>query len=144
MAPLQKRAWLGLGTGVAISAAVLAVFATRGVASFYEDDVTRWVVTGLVVGLLAAWAGILAPAMHPGRRKALSDERDAAIVRNALYVQLWGVIGTMVAWAIALTEVYWDRGTIPIFFPYLMFWSVMMVNVLAQAAGILIGYRRMG
>jgi hypothetical protein len=144
MAPLQKRAWLGLGIGVVISAAVLAVLGVKGVTSFYEDDATRWLVTGLVVGLLVAWAGILAPALRSGRLKGRSDERDAAIVRNALYVQLWGVIATMVAWSIALTEVYWDQGTIPIVFPYLIFWSVMMVNVLAQAAGILIGYRRMG
>lgn len=143
MAPLQKRAWLGLGIGVVTSAAILAVLIIKGATSFYDDNAMRWLITGLVVGMLVAWAVILAPSIS-GRGKALYDERDKAIIRRAQQVQLWGVIGLMVAWTIALTEVYWDQGQIPIVFPYLIFWSVMMVNMLSQSIGILIGYRGMG
>ena len=143
MAPLQKRAWLGLGIGVVTSAAILAVLIIKGATSFYDDNAMRWLITGLVVGMLVAWAVILAPSIS-GRGKALYDERDEAIIRRAQQVQLWGVIGLMVAWTIALTEVYWDQGQIPIVFPYLIFWSVMMVNMLSQSIGILIGYRGMG
>jgi len=143
MAPLQKRAWLGLGIGVVTSAAILVVLIIKGATSFYDDNAMRWLITGLVVGMLVAWAVILAPSIS-GRGKALYDERDKAIIRRAQQVQLWGVIGLMVAWTIALTEVYWDQGQIPIVFPYLIFWSVMMVNMLSQSIGILIGYRRMG
>ena len=143
MAPLQKRAWLGLGIGVVTSAAILAVLIIKGATSFYDDNAMRWLITGLVVGMLVAWAVILAPSIS-GRGKALYDERDKAIIRRAQQVQLWGVIGLMVVWTIALTEVYWDQGQIPIVFPYLIFWSVMMVNMLSQSIGILIGYRRMG
>lgn len=143
MAPLQKRAWLGLGIGVVTSAAILAVLIIKGATSFYDDNAMRWLITALVVGMLVAWAVILAPSIS-GRGKALYDERDEAIIRKAQQVQLWGIIGLMVAWTIALTEVYWDQGEIPIVFPYLIFWSVMMVNMLSQSIGILIGYRRMG
>lgn len=143
MAPLQKRAWLGLGIGVATSAAILAVLIIKGATSFYDDNAMRWLISALIVGMLVAWAVILAPSIS-GRGKALYDERDEAIIRRAQQVQLWGVIGLMVAWTIALTEVYWDQGQIPIVFPYLIFWSVMMVNMLSQSIGILIGYRRMG
>ena len=143
MAPLQKRAWLGLGIGVVTSAAILVVLIIKGATSFYDDNAMRWLITGLVVGMLVAWAVILAPSIS-GRGKALYDERDKAIIRRAQQVQLWGVIGLMVAWTIALTEVYWDQGQIPIVFPYLIFWSVMMVNMLSQSIGILIGYRGMG
>lgn len=143
MAPLQKRAWLGLGIGVVTSAAILAVLIIKGATSFYDDNAMRWLITGLVVGMLVAWAVILAPSIS-GRGKALYDERDKAIIRRAQQVQLWGVIGLMVVWTIALTEVYWDQGQIPIVFPYLIFWSVMMVNMLSQSIGILIGYRRVG
>lgn len=143
MAPLQKRAWLGLGIGVVTSAAILAVLIIKGATSFYDDNAMRWLITGLVVGMLVAWAVILAPSIS-GRGKALYDERDKAIIRRAQQVQLWGVIGLMVVWTIALTEVYWDQGQIPIVFPYLIFWSVMMVNMLSQSIGILIGYRGMG
>jgi len=143
MAPLQKRAWLGLGIGVVTSAAILVVLIIKGATSFYDDNAMRWLITGLVVGMLVAWAVILAPSIS-GRGKALYDERDKAIIRRAQQVQLWGVIGLMVVWTIALTEVYWDQGQIPIVFPYLIFWSVMMVNMLSQSIGILIGYRGMG
>ena len=145
MAPLQKRAWLGLGIGMAASAAILALLITKGVTDFYDDDGTRWTFTALVVGMTVAWAVILAPVFRSsGRAKAFMDERDEAIIRRATHVQLWGIIASIVAWSIALTEVYWDQGEIPIVFPSLMFWTVIIVNTLAQAAGIIVGYRRMG
>jgi len=145
MASLQKRAWLGLGIGAVLSAAILAVLIINGATSFYDNDVMRWIVTGLIVGVLVSWAILLAPVLRGvGPTKALYDERDETVVKRASQMQLWGVIGSVVIWTIALTEVYWDEGAIPIVFPYLIFWSIMIVNTLAQAIGILIGYRRMG
>jgi len=145
MAPLQKRAWLGLGIGVAASAAIVALLVTRGATSFNEDDGTRWIFYALVLGMLIAWTVLLTPFFRgSGRTRALRDERDEAIIRRATQAQLWGTIGVVVAWSIALTEVYSDRGEIPIVFPNLIFWTVIVVNMLAQAIGILIGYRRMG
>ena len=145
MAPLQKRAWLGLAIGVTVSAAILAILIVKGATAFYDDNVTRWLLTGLIIGMLAVWAIILAPfSSGRGRTRALYDERDEAVLRRASGAQLWGIIGTLVVWAIALTETYWDQGAIPIVFPYLIFWSVLMVQTLAQAIGILIGYRRIG
>ena len=145
MAPLQKRAWLGLGIGVALSAAILALLITKGATSFYDDDKMRWTFTALVVGMAVAWAVLLAPVFRgSGWAKAFMDERDETIIRRATQVQFWGIIGSIVVWSIALTEVYWDQGEIPIVFPSLIVWTVIIVNTLAQAAGIIIGYRRMG
>jgi len=145
MAPLQKRAWLGLGIAVVTSVAILAVLITRGATSFHDDQGTRLIVTALFLFGLLTWAVLLAPIFYwPGRIKRLFDERDEIIVRRALQVQLWAVIISLVVWSIALTEFYWDQGEIPIVFPYLIFFSIIIVNMLAQAVGILIGYRRMG
>ncbi|UCC60259.1 MAG: hypothetical protein JSV02_00070 [Dehalococcoidia bacterium] len=145
MAPLQKRAWLGIAIGGTISAAVLGILIINGATSFYDDNMMRWTVTGLIIGMLAAWAVLIAPfSSSKGRMKALYDERDEAVLRRASGAQLWGIIGALLAWSIALTEIYWDQGTIPIVFPYLIFWSILMVNTLSQGIGILIGYRRMG
>ena len=95
--------------------------------------------------MLIAWTVLLTPFFRgSGRKRALRDERDEAIIRRATQAQLLGTIGVVVAWSIALTEVYSDRGEIPIVFPNLIFWTVIVVNMLAQALGILIGYRRMG
>jgi len=145
MAPLQKRAWLGLGIAVVTSVAILAVLITRGATSFHDDQGTRLIVTALFLFGLLTWAVLLAPIFYwPGRIKRLFDERDEIIVRRALQVQLWAVIISLVVWSIALTEFYWDQGEIPIVFPSLIFFSIIIVNMLAQAVGILIGYRRMG
>lgn len=146
MAPLQKRAWYGLALGVVFALAIVVVFVTRGgVTAYSEDQGMRLIVAALFVGLLALY-GIVLFLTRPGqgRVKVSMDERDTAVVRRALYVQLWAVIISLGVWAIALTEIYWDQGHIPVIFPYLIFGSALIVNTLAQAAGILIGYWRMG
>lgn len=72
------------------------------------------------------------------------DERDVTVVNRALRLQLWAVIVSLAVWAIALTETYRDQGLIPSIFTFLIFGSSHIVNMLAQAVGILIGYRRVG
>jgi hypothetical protein len=53
------------------------------------------------------------------------------------------VIFTLVAWVIALNEVYSSTHLIPSVFLYVVFMSVLIVSTLAQSLGILIGYWRM-
>ena len=145
MAPLQKRAWYALALGITFAGAIAAVFiAMGGVSAYTEDTAMRLAVSGLFVGFLALY-GIVLFATRPGRGRvnALMDERDKAVVRRALYVQLWAVIVSLVVWAIALTETYSDQGHIPVIFPTLIFGCALFVNALAQAVGILIGYWRM-
>jgi len=52
------------------------------------------------------------------------------------------VMLTMAAWVIGLTETYWEQGSLPIMWPYIMMMSTLLVSTLAQALGVLIGYRR--
>jgi hypothetical protein len=78
----------------------------------------------------------------PGRSEVLIDERDKEIVRRATMVQVWAVLISLFIWAIALTEAYWGQKSIPIIYAYLIAISGLIVNILAQAIGILIGYRR--
>jgi hypothetical protein len=121
------------------------VFATRGVTTLNEDKLARLTVSGIWVG-----GGVLyAVAFHLTRSgksigRVFTDERDRAIMASAVQWQLAAVIFGLVAWVIALTEVYWDRGAVPIVFPNLIIMSELGLMLLAQAAGVLIGYRRMG
>lgn len=146
MAPLQRRAWYSLVLGIACALGIAAVFvAGGGVTAYSEDPGMRLLVGALFVGFLALHSIVLfATRPGRGRAKAVIDERDTAIVKGALQVQVWAVILSLVVWTIVLGEVYWDQGHIPVIFPYLIFGSSLIVNMLAQAAGILIGYRRMG
>lgn len=144
MTPLQKRAWLGLGVGVAMSLAILAVFIARGVASFEDDSVLRGITYVLCVGGLLVYAVTLRIKRHkPGGSEVLVDERDEKIIKRATTVQLGAVLLSLFIWAIALTETYWDEKSIPLVFVFLIAISSPIVSIIAQAAGILIGYRRM-
>ena len=144
MTPLQKRALLGLAIGVVMAAAILVVFIVKGVTAYDEDTGMRLIVMGLFVGGLALYALTLSSTRRkPGQAEVSRDERDEVIMRNAVNVQLWSVIISLVVWMIVLSEIYWDRGQMPVIFLFLMAMSSLIVNMLAQAIGILIGYRRM-
>lgn len=145
MTPLQKRAWLGLGVGVGMSLGIIAVFIARGVASFDDDSVMRGITYVLCVGGLLVYAVTLRiKRRKSGQSQVLVDERDKEIVRGATMLQVWAVLISLFIWAIALTEAYWSQKSIPLVFAYLIAISGLIVNILAQAIGILIGYRRSG
>ena len=144
MTPLQKRAWFGLAIGVVMVAAILAVFIVKGVAAYDEDKGMRLIVMGLFVGGLALYALTFSFTRRKlGQAGILRDERDEVVMRKAVNVQLWSVIISLVVWMIVLSEIYWDRGQMPVIFLFLIAMSSLIVNMLAQAIGILIGYRRM-
>ena len=142
MAPLQKRAWYGLAIGILFAIALLLVFILKGgIDSFNEDQGFRIIVDILWIGGLIANLVIVNLAF---RKPGLVDERDRLIIDRAPRVQWLAVVFSLVIWMIALTEIYRDTGQIPAIFLYLIFMSILIVSTLAQSAGILIGYWRMG
>ena len=76
------------------------------------------------------------------REGVIMDERDRLILRKVPVYQMFAVVLTLAAWMIGLTEVYWDKGQIPIVFPNLMFYSAIIVNIVFASAGTLIAYWR--
>lgn len=142
LAPLQKRALLSLAIGVVMSAAIVAVFLVKGTVSLSEEKGMRLLVTALFLGGIGSYLILLLRTSGKGGSTAL-DERDQRILTQAPAVQVMAMLIALAAWAITLTEVYWDEGAIPIDYPYLVFLSVFIVNMLAAAFGILLGYWRM-
>ena len=141
MAPLQKRAWWGLGVGLVFAAAFTLVFILKGgIATFDEDQGFRIIIDILWIGGLVTNLVIVNLAL---REKGMVDERDRLIVDRAPRIQWLAVIFTLVVWMITLTEVYHDTGLVPSVFLYVIFMSVLIVSTLAQSLGILIGYWRM-
>ena len=143
MAPLQKRALTSLILGLVWTVLLVVLFITRGgVETFTTDATTRILLSALFVGLLLSTAFTGVPwKAHSGRGMDV-DERDLAILKHAPHVQLLAVMLTLAGWVIGLTETYWEQGSIPIMWPYLMLFSTLIVSTLAQALGVLIGYRR--
>jgi len=141
MAPLQKRAWWGLATGLAFAAAFTLVFILKGgIRTFDEDQGFRIIVNVLWIGGIAANMVIVNLAL---RKPGLADERDRLIMDQAPRVQWPAVVVTLAVWMITLTEVYSNTGQIPSVFMYVIFMSVLIVSTLAQSLGIIIGYWRM-
>ena len=128
-----------------MSLAIAAVFIARGVTYFDDDTVMRAIAYVLCVGGLLVYAITLRIKRRKlGRSEVLIDERDEKIVKRATMVQLWAVLLSLFIWAIALTEAYWSQKSVPIVFVYLIAMSGLIVSIVAQAVGILIGYRRLG
>jgi hypothetical protein len=141
MAPLQKRAWWGLGVGLAFAVAFVLVFVLMGgIETFDADQGFRIIIDVLWVGGLVANLVIVNLAL---RRPGQVDERDRMILDRAPRVQWLAVVFTLVAWVIALTEVYHATHLIPSVYMYVIFMSVLIVSTLAQSLGIIIGYWRM-
>jgi hypothetical protein len=140
LTPLQKRAWLGLGTVTVIGIALLLVVWARGPAGFFEDRTARLATDGLLLGGLGLYLVILRVVRLHGDSMLL-DERDHLILGRAARVQVGAILATLLVWAIGLTEAYWETKQIPLAFPYLIFLSGVFVNFLAMPIGILLGYR---
>ena len=140
MAPLQKRALWGLLTGLVFAIAFALVFVLKGgIETFDEDQNFRIIIDILWIGGLVANGVIVNLAL---RKPGTFDERDRMILDRAPRIQWLAVIFTLVAWVIALTEVYHDTHLVPSLFLYIVFMSVLIVSTLAQCLGILIGYWR--
>ena len=77
------------------------------------------------------------------RNKSMVDERDRLIADRAPQIQWLAVVFTMVAWTIALPEIYHQTGLVPSIFLYIIFMSVLIAGALGQSLGIIIGYWRM-
>jgi hypothetical protein len=143
-APLQKRALWGLTITILTTVAVVFTFIARDASLYYEDKGTRLLVLGIIIaGALAYGVVVLRTRFKDGPDSIILDERDRMIIARAPAVQLNAVLISLVIWCVALTEVYWDSGAIPIFYPYLMFWATYAVSILAWCLGILIGYHRL-
>jgi len=140
MAPLQKRAWWGLGVGLAFAIAfVLAFVLMGGISTFDADPTFRIIIDILWVGGLVANLIILNLTL---RKPGIVDERDRMIMDRAPRIQWLAVVFTLVAWVIALTEAYHETHLMPTVYLFVMFMSVLIVSTLAQCLGIVIGYWR--
>jgi hypothetical protein len=108
----------------------------------YTDDGARWLFTALVLAAVAVAGGADIWVKQKARVGKLLDERDEAILARAPRAQSVAVLLTLAVWVIGLTEQFRGAGGVPVFYLYLLFWSCLLVNLLALPVGILAGYRR--
>lgn len=141
LSPLQRYAWWELGISLAMCLAILAVVLEAGPTSYARDTTTRLLVTALLLVGLVGYVGVMLVAVRKiSKGDIVMDERDRGILARAPTAQVLGVMITLAAWSILLTEAYREQGQVPIAFPGLIFWSSYLVILLTLPIGVLIGY----
>jgi len=137
MAPLQKRALIGFSLGLILAVLLVVVFATRDIYTFDTDVNFRLMVYALWIGVPLVY---LITVNLTLRKPQQIDERDRSIMERAPKIQYLAVLFSTIAWVIALTEAFWDKGQVPVIFLTLMLISTLVISTLAQSLGILTGY----
>lgn len=142
-APMQRLVRWSLVLGLPPMVAVGVLVAWFGPTVYDDDDAVRLAVTGLlVVSLLVLAAPTLLVGVWSSRGDEKLDERDRAILARAPAGQAAAMLVVLAVWMIALQESYRGEPGIPGVFLNLIFWSCLLVSLLASNVGILIGYRR--
>ena len=142
MAPLQKRALYGLAFGVVWAIALVLVFVLKGGAAAFDEDTSfRLLINGLWVGGLIVYLVLFETIV---RRSKYFDERDKAVMDRSARVQWFALLISLAGWIIGLSEQFHEQRMVPVVYLFLMFIFTLCVSSIAQSAGILIGYWRMG
>lgn len=140
---LQRLARWTLAICAMLTCAAAGIVGVKGAQVFSDDDGVRLTVTGLLLGSVGVFAVYLGwVARWRVRDESPLDERDVAILAAAPAGQAPAMLVTLAAWTVALGMTYHDTHLVPSVFLYLMFWSCLMVSVLALLAGVVTGYRR--
>lgn len=140
---LQRLTWQSLGPIFLLTMAAGAVVAYNDVSVWWDNDAVRLTATGLLLAALAVFAYYSSRIqIWIIRDDGTLDERDRAILASAPAGQAPAMMVTLAAWMIGLIEKYHVSHLVPSAYLYLIFWSLLMVSILAMLAGVVIGYRR--
>ncbi len=139
MTPLQKRALYALLAGLVLTVALAAAMVLHGdVATFGDSEGRRYILYAAMVGVPLVYLLLVKLTL---RRPSQIDERDRLVMDRAGRVQWVAVLISSAAWIITLTEAYRSSGQVPAAYLTIIFVSILIISVLAQSLGILLGYR---
>ena len=140
---LQRYAGWTLLEVAFLTALAAGIVFVHGPEVWWEQDRVRLTFTLVLIVALATFLVFnLAVVRLRKRSEALFDERDAVILNHSGAGAGAAMMVVMAAWMVSLVEYYHDSGLVPSYFLYLVFWSLVMTNVIASLAGILLAYRR--
>ena len=141
--PMQRAATLALIPTVVLAIAASAMVVNHGVLAMWENDTARVTATVLLIGALAGYTYFIARVRTwLIRDNDTLDERDRAILASVPSGQAPAMMVTMAAWMIYLTESFRATHLVPSAYLYAIFWSLLLVSIIASLLGVLIGYRR--
>lgn len=140
---LQRLAGRSLVIILLLTAAAGSIVMYYGPLTAWANDATRiWASMLLIAGLGVFTFYLARVRVWTTREDGTLDERDRAILATAPAGAGPAILVTLAAWMIALTESYHATRQVPMDYLFLVFWSCMMVSVLALLTGVVLGYRR--
>jgi hypothetical protein len=140
--PLQRLARRGLVAGAVLAMGAGGLFMAYGPERLDREDGPRLLFTALLLAIAVVFLAVTVQLKAwSGRSDGTLDERDRAILDRAPAWQARAMLVTLAIWMIGLAEHFHGAG-VPVFYLYLIFWSVWVVDLLALPVGILVGYRR--
>ena len=143
MTAVQRVVWQALVPTLLCVLAAAATVGYYGVIAVWDNDQIRIIVTLLLLAALGGFTYYISRLRTwLVRDDGTLDERDRAILAAAPAGQAPAMMVAMAAWMIYLAETYHETHLVPSAYLYAMFWTLLMVSVIASLVGILIGYRR--
>jgi hypothetical protein len=140
---MQRRAAWALSAVALLTLAAAGCIAWFGPQAWWDVDAIRHPVTALLLGGLVVFL-VFTQSVRAleARGDGSFDERDAVILNRSCAGVGGAMMVVMAAWMIGLIESHIETRLIPTYYLYLVFWSLVMTNVIASLAGILLAYRR--
>lgn len=140
--PMQRLSRLGLLLGAVMTVGLVALVLAFGPERTMAEDSVRMVFTLLLLSILAVFGFLSLRVSAWMRRDGKVDERDRAILSGSHALRSSSMLVTLAVWLVGLIESYHAEGAMPLYWLYFVFWSVLVVSLLAFPLGILFGYRR--
>ncbi len=138
VAPLQKRALYSLVIGLVLTITLVAVLVAQGDVTTFDRDLNlRLTMYAVLIGVPLVYLILVNLSL---RKSTQVDERDRLIIERSSRVRWLAVIFSLAGWTIGLTEIYREQGQVPVAFLNLIFISILIIGMLAQSLGILLGY----
>ncbi len=141
MPRLQKRALVSFLLGAATLGLISAILMKYGAAEYWANDDLRLTVVLIFLAGMAMYVGTLLVMVNPlSSAGAGLDERDRKVLAQASAVQSAMVLVALAIWTTALGQWFHEEGAVPMVYMYLIFGTVVLVNWIGHAAGIVLGY----
>lgn len=141
--PLQRLSRMGLGAGGALTGVLVGVVLWFGPQRTFGDDSIRIAFMVVLLLILAVFGALTLRIFSWMRRPdGQLDERDRTILGSASAVSSGAVLVTLAISLVGLQESFRAEGAVPLVYLNLVFWSCIVVSLLALPLGILLAYRR--
>ncbi len=136
----MKGALVGFIIAVVTLGVIMGILMKSGAMAYWEDDDLRLIVVGIFLAGLVGHVTVTGLLMAKAEFQGKIDERDQAVMARAPAAQSALVLIGLAIWTTYLTREFRAEGAIPVVYMYLIFGSVILLVLMGQSLGILLGY----